>query len=46
MVGKSFKGLNLSSYEIEERSSKSSVIDLSRIESKKDYPKDHASGIR
>ncbi|MGA2875376.1 MAG: EF-Tu/IF-2/RF-3 family GTPase [Nitrososphaerales archaeon] len=41
MVGKSFKGLNLSSYEIEERSSKSSVIDLSRIESKKDYPKDH-----
>ena len=41
-VTSSFKGLSLASYEIEERSGKSSVIDLSRVESKSDYyPKDH-----
>ncbi len=39
IVRSSFKGLNLLSYKIEERSSKSSVIDLSHIESKS-YPKD------
>ena len=40
IVRSSFKGLSLSSYEIEERSSKSSMINLSRIGSKSDYPKD------
>ena len=40
IVRSSFKGLSLSSYEIEERSSKSSMIDLSRVGSRSDYPKD------
>jgi selenocysteine-specific translation elongation factor len=39
IVKSSFKGISLSSYKIQERSSKSSVIDLSRIESRS-YPKD------
>ncbi|MGI0091366.1 MAG: EF-Tu/IF-2/RF-3 family GTPase, partial [Nitrososphaerales archaeon] len=37
----SFKGMNLTSYEIEERGSKSSLIDLSRIQPRLNYPKDH-----
>lgn len=37
----SFKGLNLGSYPVSERSIKSSVIDLAHIESRSDYPKDH-----
>ncbi len=36
----SFKGLSLASYPIEERSSKSSMIDFSTVQSK-EYPKDH-----
>lgn len=42
IVNSSFKGLTLSSYEINERSSKSSIIDLSRVNAKSDYPEDHA----
>lgn len=41
IVKSSFKGLGLASYEIEERSSKSSVIDFARVQSRSDYPKDH-----
>lgn len=38
VVKSSFKGLELSAYEIEERSSKSSVVNLSGIVSRRDYP--------
>lgn len=41
MAKTSFKGLNLGSYPVSERSLKSSVIDLSYIKSRSDIPKDH-----
>jgi selenocysteine-specific translation elongation factor len=40
IAGSSFKDLSLGSYEISERSIKSSVIDLSHVESRNGYPKD------
>ena len=39
-VKSSFKGLELSDYQINERSSKSSVLDLSRVEFSNNYPAD------
>ena len=41
VVDASFKGLTLSGYEINERSSKSSIIDLSRVGLRSDYPDEH-----
>ncbi|MDG6999446.1 MAG: hypothetical protein JRN15_10065 [Nitrososphaerota archaeon] len=42
LVSSSFKGLSLSKYQVCARSAKSSVIDLSKIVQRTDYPKDHA----
>ena len=41
VVKSSFKGLKISSFPIEERESKSSMIDLSKVGARKDYPRDH-----
>lgn len=41
-ISSSFKGLSLSKYQISARNSKSSVIDLSKIVQRSDYPKDQA----
>lgn len=41
VVDASFKGLTLGGYEINERSSKSSIIDLSRVSLRSDYPGHH-----
>lgn len=40
LVKSSFKGLELESYKINERTSKSSVLDLSGVEAKSEYPRD------
>ena len=41
LIASSFKGTALSKYALVARSVKSSVIDLSKIEQRTDYPKDH-----
>lgn len=41
LIGSSFKGLSLSKYPVSARSAKSSVIDLTKIGQRADYPKDH-----
>lgn len=41
MIDSSFRGISLSKYALVARSPKSSVIDLSKIEQRVDYPKDH-----
>ena len=41
-VKTAFKGLSLSNYPVQERTAKSSVIDLSQVKPRSDYPKEHA----